>query len=1028
VLENRFKPVLLKRQGVALGVWGEAGIGKSYRLEQLLRTLPCRSLSLHAATPLATLAQTSPRPRKLATWAERTLERLGRGEAVETNSVLDTFATTLAGLAPFVLHLEDIHEVDSERLTFLQKLAYMAQRSRGVGLIITSRREPPEPFTTFRLEPLTREQSDGLLEREVSAVLPKEALEFIFSKAAGNPLYTLEYFRYLRRQGFLWNDGNHWHWRKPEQNIMPVTVEALIELALSRVSHEKGLETVLQTKAYLPLEISDALWQRVADTSAIELAAAKLDLERCNIFSKGDFAHPLYREVVLKRLSKLERQKLARRMLEALQGQPVQAAHFVMDANLTSEETQGLLEHAARQAKETDNTVQAGHFLAQASAYATGEAKRTLALEAATLLRGRDDQEALRLAHVATELEPSDEALYCLAEIFASQHRLREAETTLQRLSERSKLQGSWPLRLARVYANSFELNKLLELTETQPDIIGNDPYVDYIVSYAYHYMGNGSRAEQLATEALERPGLQAHERARFLGIFEASAVERGDYEKALSFSDERIASYRESQQTVSLASALEKRAELLEHVGHYEQQLAYLNEAYALFSEAGVYRRVTSTQGDLAYALIQRGEYERAEELLLEARSTLTRLEVSDSHLLIEAFLTLLYYEWRPPLASSLAARHAERLTRLEGPWLWPIMMAGTHWTASLVASWLGDPKRALQLAETGIKTSSELRHHNIHAANLHAKGLALEGLGQHQGALQSLEQAVINFQKAGFQGRAQRAALELDRLNNNLESARERVRWFQERGLLNGVTIAKRYFPELAEHPTNANPPLQDVPRLAVLGVMELQYSGQTSGVRGSKRQELFALLLEARLSGRGEVSRLELFDTLYAGTEENKALRSLKQLVHSLRLELGETVIKTTASGYALGTMTSDVETFLQTGDISLWRGRYLENVELTNTENVSESLYLFLFDKANALLNAEAKEVARVARVLLEYDPYNLPYLRLSLQALQLSDNYRTLGRVYETAKAHFAEIGEELPQTWAAFLNLPMNTA
>jgi hypothetical protein len=411
----------------------------------------------------------------------------------------------------------------------------------------------------------------------------------------------------------------------------------------------------------------------------------------------------------------------------------------------------------------------------------------------------------------------------------------------------------------------------------------------------------------------------------------------------------------------------------------------------------------------------------------LVEARNTLGQLEVSDSHLLVEAFLTLLYYEWRPPLATSLALHHAETLTQFEGDWLWPVMIAGTHWTDSLVASWLGNPERALQLAETGIKTASDLHYHNIHAANLHARGLALEGLGQHQAARQSLEQAVAMFQKAGFQGRAQRAALELDRLKNDVESARTRVKWFEKHGLMNGVTIAHRYFPELAEQPVQIPPP-KNGPRLNVLGVMQLQHRGQTNNVRGRKRQELFALLLEARLSGRAEVARLDLFDALYQHSDEVKALGNLKQLIHALRLEFGESVIKTTANGYALGGITSDAEVFLQTGDTKLWRGCYLAGLELGARENVAESLYLLLFDKAKALLVPDSKEAARVAKFLLEDDPYNPHYLALSLHALRKRDNHRSLGRIYQEAKTHFAEVGETLPDTWRAFLDDPASAS
>jgi hypothetical protein len=246
VLENRFKSVLQKRLGLALGVWGEAGIGKSHRVQELLRTLACRSSSLHATTPFTMLAQTLPRPKKLALWAEHNLTRLAKGETVDTSSLLDSLGALLSGLAPFIVYLEDLHEVDSERLEFIQTLAKIVLRIKGVALVVTSRREPPEPFEAIKLEPLSQQEADKLLETELKTPLPKEALKWIYDKAAGNPLYSLEYLRHLTRQGFLWSDGKNWHWRKPEHDIMPVTVEALIEQLLNQVKTEPLQRYVLE--------------------------------------------------------------------------------------------------------------------------------------------------------------------------------------------------------------------------------------------------------------------------------------------------------------------------------------------------------------------------------------------------------------------------------------------------------------------------------------------------------------------------------------------------------------------------------------------------------------------------------------------------------------------------------------------------------------------------------------------------------------------------------------------------------------
>ncbi len=242
MLESYLKPVLSKRRGIALSVWGEAGVGKSYTVQTLLRKLPCQSLSIHATTPYAAFTQRLPKAKKLASWAEQTLQRTQSNDFVETSSLIDALSANLAALAPFVLYLEDIHEVDSERIEFIKQLATTLQRNKGVGLLVSSRTEPPQPFTAIRRAGLSKVESDQLIEGELKATLLPEALDWIYSKALGNPLYTLEYLRFLTRQGNIWNDGKSWHWRIPENHFVPATVEALIELTVSKVSQDQKLE------------------------------------------------------------------------------------------------------------------------------------------------------------------------------------------------------------------------------------------------------------------------------------------------------------------------------------------------------------------------------------------------------------------------------------------------------------------------------------------------------------------------------------------------------------------------------------------------------------------------------------------------------------------------------------------------------------------------------------------------------------------------------------------------------------------
>jgi tetratricopeptide (TPR) repeat protein len=1016
-LTNRLKAVLQKRLSLALGVWGEAGIGKSYQLRELLQTLPCQHLSLHATTPLSILAQTLPKPKKLARWAENNLERLAKGETIESSSILDSLGSLLASLAPFVLHLEDSHEVDNERLEFIQKLAQTVQRIRGVGLIVTSRKEPPQPFTVVKLEPLTKDQADALLISEVGTSLPAEALEFIYTKAAGNPLYTLEYFRLLSRQGTLWNDGRSWHWRNPQGDTMPVTVEALIEMLLSGVSQTPRLETALQAKALLPLDTENELWANVAELSISELETAKLEFRGRGIFSDDSFAHPLYREVTLKNLSKAKRQHLSRRAIEALQAEPVKAAWFIDDALLEREKALELLKNAAQQAKDNKDDASAGRFLANAVQYATGQEKGELALGAARLLEGVDVPRALTLAEDATQhLSERSEALYLRATLLAGQGEYEKMQEVIQQIPDDIKTQPSWIAQYIHLLYLGGKDEERIAFWESHPEAHENcDGATANFVAWGYLNLGRTSEALELIERVTASATLSDKDKSDLLEARAALHFYGGDYGQAESDFSEALELRQCIGYLPATANVLRNRAMTRVQQGRFLEALPDLEHTLQVYSEAGKSLYYAETLVMMSYVLVELGEYERTEKILLEALDIFRRVEPQPK--LVDTLVQLagLYLDWPTQTYTYLAlkyAREAEKVAR--GFAINSRLMA-----VSTLARAESDPRSGLTYADEALELASRLNILEAIVNSHYARGLALLALGHRDEAKEALTVCCQLAKEHGLVLEANKYGLELDRLNNDIDSARKKMQWLEERGLMNGVNIAKRYFPALAETPKAELLP-DTLPRLNVLGEMQVHYDGKTERVRGHKRQAFLAALLEARLAGRSETSRLELFDTLYGDEDELKALASLKNLIHKLRSTLGEKAVLTTNTGYRLGAMTSDAEVFLETLDTTLWRGMYLVDLD-TLGDTVRDSLYLTLFEKTKELLETDPQETARVARFLLLADPYDSAYLRLSLQALRASDNYRTLGRVYEEAKKRFAEIGEDLPPQWTVFL-------
>jgi hypothetical protein len=143
-----------------------------------------------------------------------------------------------------------------------------------------------------------------------------------------------------------------------------------------------------------------------------------------------------------------------------------------------------------------------------------------------------------------------------------------------------------------------------------------------------------------------------------------------------------------------------------------------------------------------------------------------------------------------------------------------------------------------------------------------------------------------------------------------------------------------------------------------------------------------------------------------------------------VYLVRQQLGTGVVLSTSNGYALAAVKSDIETFLETGNAQLWRGKYLAGIGEGWIPSVSEALIHGLQAKVEMLSTTDAKEAARLGKILLEMDTYDLDALELTLKAMMVvGENPK---RFYLEVCERFVEVGETLPETMLEFLNAREN--
>ncbi|PYE53925.1 hypothetical protein DES52_107183 [Deinococcus yavapaiensis KR-236] len=1010
------------RAGLAVGLWGEPGVGKTHLAQSLLSTTPCPSLSVQASNALEQVALALPPLKRPGSWLARSIERLGSREALTGSQLVEVLAAQLAHGAPLIVHVEDLHAASPEQRQLWQQVAARVKRTKGAGLLVTSRTPLPEEFESIRVQPLSRAASDALLEAEVRAELPVEARAWIYEQAGGNPLFTLEFFRFLARQGLLWNDGRRWHWRVPEQRVVPATVEALIEEVIAGATESSSLKTVLQAKAILGRDVAASRLAEVVGSSLDELRDATEHLTRAGLLLHGEFVHPLYAEVMARGVPAQQRQFLGRRAIAAYQDDPQQAARFVKDAALEPGHALNLLKQAAQARGGT----QANRWLVEAVDYASGSEQAALALEAATALKGSDLPTAIRLGELALELNPHDvPTIDLLAGIFASRKEQDKLDRVLAQLPESEHGErGLWrQIRLSSIVGDD---EAVVDLVRQHPSLLGASPETCYDIAWSLLNVGRVEEAEQFARRAQQHPALTDRIRGALIylqGIIHASGADNKNAEICFRQS---LAIFRTLELTHNVVTGLHAHAVVLQDLGEYGESLAELQEAAALSLQRGHIVQFAEANLAIADHLVWQGEYEQAESLYLDSLGVLERRKphgflIDCLNALAELHLTL-----ETALHVTLARKYASEALQVSKALNHSGGAASA--TRALAVTLLLDRQlsRAWERADEAMKmATSSGRPRQLRAA-YQVKARIARALGHQDLARQSLEEAERLAAEIAEPLPLHVIQLERCALDRDLEGARTHAEWFEQRGLKHGVFLAHRYFPELAGGTTSggAVPAASTAAfHIEVLGPMRLTVGPQTFPVRGRKRQELLATLLEARLSGRLEVARLSLTESLYADQTELQAGKLLADLVYQVREQLGAGLITTTVDGYALGAaVSSDAEVFLAHGDTRLWRGAAFSGLSLeSRSEAAREALLLALQHRLEAQLTNDPAEVVRAAQLLLDADPYDLKALELSLRAQGILGKPKGQKRTYEWARSRLLEVGERLPETWADFL-------
>jgi DNA-binding CsgD family transcriptional regulator/tetratricopeptide (TPR) repeat protein len=209
---------------------------------------------------------------------------------------LRLFTVYLASKRPLLFWIEDLPEVDSDTLDWIQYFAKHTEKA-PIAIIATyktsAQNEIPNTLNrlesyltqdrimhTVSLEPLTVDESMQLISAKLKGKIDKDALRKISDHTLRIPLYIVEFIRTLHMSGILFQEEGIWNLKKGAEEHVPQSIKALLEQRLAKISEQelKILSYLLVSKDFVP-------WSVLQHAS--NLGTEKLHSQLLSLLKKG---------------------------------------------------------------------------------------------------------------------------------------------------------------------------------------------------------------------------------------------------------------------------------------------------------------------------------------------------------------------------------------------------------------------------------------------------------------------------------------------------------------------------------------------------------------------------------------------------------------------------------------------------------------------------------------------------------------------------------------------------------------------
>ena len=255
------------------------------------------------------------------------------------NSIRD-FVARAADVRPLLLVLDDLHWADEPTLLLLEHLAEVLHDIPALvlGTYRDVELEVDRPLARSLESLLRRRLADRvslkrLDEDGVSAMLealagqepPPEIVRVVYAETEGNAFFVEEVFEHLHEEGRLLDDRGRWRLDVHVGEVdVPESVRLVIGRRLQRLSDDarKLLAAAATIGRVFDVNLLDAVTEGGEDEllDALEAAeAARLVSPLPNDSDRFEFSHELIRQTLLAGLSALRRQRIHRKVAEAIE-------------------------------------------------------------------------------------------------------------------------------------------------------------------------------------------------------------------------------------------------------------------------------------------------------------------------------------------------------------------------------------------------------------------------------------------------------------------------------------------------------------------------------------------------------------------------------------------------------------------------------------------------------------------------------------------------------------------------------------